>query len=159
MFCNQCEQAFHSVGCSDKAVCGKPAEVSDLFDLILYQVKGIAWMVNKARETGKIDPELDRFIIESLFLTVTNVNFDESVVTQWVYDADGYAVKAAELAGIDRSASDIPAAAKFVAAGMDEAALLVEAQKYPITGFNPNEDIQSLMQLLTYGLKGLAAYA
>ncbi len=159
MFCNQCEQAFHSVGCSDRAVCGKSAEVSDLFDLILYQVKGISWLVHEARKQGNIDPELDRFIIESLFLTVTNVNFDELRVAQWVYKADEYANKAAALACVDRLSGDVPEAAKFIAKGKSEDELLVEAKKHPITEFNANEDIQSLIQLLTYGLKGLAAYA
>jgi len=159
MFCNQCEQAYRSVGCSEKAVCGKPAEVSDLFDLILYQVKGISWMVHKARQNGKSSSELDRFIIESLFLTVTNVNFDQNVVTEWAYKGDAFADKAAALAGVDRINGDIPAAAKFTAKGLSESELLAESQKHPITTFNENEDIQSLMQLLTYGLKGLAAYA
>ncbi|MCK5883808.1 MAG: hydroxylamine reductase [Bacteriovoracaceae bacterium] len=159
MFCNQCEQAHHGVGCDKIAICGKPEPIADLFDLILYQTKGISWLNNKARENGKKDQKIDRFIIESLFLTVTNVNFDEKRVLAWTKTADEYLGKAADLAGIDRTAGDIPHAAALSVKGMSDAELLAESKKYPITDFNENEDIQSLMQLLTYGLKGLAAYA
>ncbi len=158
MFCNQCEQAANGTGCSTVAVCGKPAVVSDLFDLLLWQTKGISYLVNEARKADKKDPEIDRFIIEALFLTVTNVNFDEDVVATWIGKAEAIMDKAAALAGIDRN-GDVPAAVKWSAKGKTEAQYIVEAQIHPITTFHANEDIQSLMQLLTYGLKGLAAYA
>lgn len=158
MFCNQCEQAANGHGCSQIAVCGKPETVADLFDLLLWQTKGIAWLVNEARKNGKSDAEIDRFIIEALFITVTNVNFDETVVAQWIGKAEAVMDKAAALAGAERS-GDVPAPVSWSAKGLDSAGYLAEAQKHPITQFHPNEDLQSLMQILTYGLKGLAAYA
>ncbi len=157
MFCNQCEQAANGTGCSDIAVCGKPALVSDLFDLILWQTKGISWLAEKAALEGKRDAEIDRFIIEALFITVTNVNFDETAVAQWVYKAKEYSDKALALSGISKE--DAPSPVQFDPSGMSTVDLISEASKHPITTFNENEDIQSLMQLLTYGLKGLAAYA
>ncbi len=157
MFCNQCEQAANGTGCNTVAVCGKPEKVADLFDLLLWQVKGISWLVNEARKSDKKDPEIDRFIIEALFITVTNVNFDEEVVESWIHKAEAVMDKAAALAGLSRDGA-IPAVA-WSAKGKETAALLFEAQTHGIQGFNENEDITSLEQLLTYGLKGLAAYA
>jgi len=159
MLCNQCEQTFRGVGCTTQSVCGKTAPVSDLFDLLLFQVKGIAWMLDKARQSGQIDPELDRFVIESLFLTVTNVNFDEDRVANWVIKADSYADRAAALAGVSRTGGDVPAAAAFVSSGKSRDDLLLAAANHSIADLNPNQDIQSLIQLVTYGIKGLAAYA
>ncbi len=160
MFCNQCEQAANGVGCDKKiGVCGKPEPISDLFDLVFLQTKGVSWMADMARKNGKKDPDVDRYIIESLFLTVTNVNFDEKRVLEWVRSAEKYADKAATLAGIDRTSQTVPAAVRFSPTGMSDAALIAKASAYPITEFNSNPDIQSLMQLLTYGIKGLAAYA
>jgi hydroxylamine reductase len=159
MFCNQCEQAKNGHGCDLVAICGKPAEVSDLFDLLLWQTKGIAAVHEQARAAGTADPEVDRFIIEALFITVTNVNFDIDRVANFVRQADAVMDRAAAAAGIDRDAAGMPESAHFRTEGRDAAALIEEAQHHPINGYHPNEDIQSLMQLLTYGLKGLAAYA
>ncbi|MGL1933992.1 MAG: hydroxylamine reductase, partial [Fibrobacterales bacterium] len=158
MFCNQCEQANKGVGCSKVAVCGKPAIVSDLFDLILAQVKGISFLVTEARKNGNVDPEIDRFIIEALFLTVTNVNFDEKVVIDWVYKSDNMLDRASMLAGIEREGSEV-STISWSAKGVAQQDLLIEAQKHAINTLNEDEDLQSLIQLLIYGIKGLAAYA
>jgi len=159
MFCNQCEQAARGTGCNSVAVCGKPANVSDLFDLVLYQVKGLSWFVEQARKCGKDTERFDRFIIESLFLTVTNVNFDENRVLHWVRKTEQFLDEAAVLAGVRRDSIANPKAAQLFIKGLNDSALLIESKKYPITALNANPDIQSLIQLLTYGLKGLAAYA
>ncbi len=158
MFCNQCEQAANGVGCAKIAVCGKPAPVADLFDLILNQVKGISYLVTEARKDGKVDPEIDRFIIEALFLTVTNVNFDEKVVIDWVYKAEDMIDRASMLAGIERNGSEV-STISWSAKGVAQEDLLIEAQKHSTNTLNDNEDLQSLIQLLIYGIKGLAAYA
>lgn len=78
MFCNQCEQAFRGVGCSNEVgVCGKDADVQAIQELILYGLKGMAAYANHARRLGKSDPEVSAFIEEALFATMTNVNFDQ----------------------------------------------------------------------------------
>ncbi len=158
MFCNQCEQATKGIGCEEISVCGKSEVVSDYFDLLLWQVKGVCWLVNEARKSDKKDGTIDRFIIEALFLTVTNVNFDENAVIQWIYKAEKFLDKAADLAGISRS-GDVPEAVKWSTKNNSPFDFMAEAKLHPITTLNPNEDIQSLMQLMTYGIKGLAAYA
>jgi hydroxylamine reductase len=74
MFCNQCEQAASGVGCKKVAVCGKPENVANLFDLLRWQIKGISWLAHKARSQDKTDAEIDQFIIQkkgsNLFLTL-----------------------------------------------------------------------------------------
>src|SRR4051812_11250033 len=77
MFCNQCEQAQDTVGCShDVGVCGKSADVQSLQELILYGLKGMAAYSAHARRLGKSDESVAAFIEEALFATMTNVNFD-----------------------------------------------------------------------------------
>jgi len=159
MFCNQCEQARMGTGCDFMTVCGKPADVSDLFDLLIWRVKGIAALVQQARANGTSSSEIDRFLIQALFVTITNVNFDRNRVLEWVRRADRAADDAARLAGVDPQDPSLPEAARFSADELTDAELLGEAARHPITRLNENADLQSLMQLLTYGLKGLAAYA
>src|SRR5512144_3049452 len=76
MFCNRCEQASMGVGCDVLGVCGKNPEVAALQDLMLYGLKGLAIYADKAREFGAKDEVADLFMIEGLFTTVTNVDFD-----------------------------------------------------------------------------------
>ncbi|HVV71441.1 MAG TPA: hypothetical protein VHI52_08080, partial [Verrucomicrobiae bacterium] len=82
LFCYQCEQTSKGNGCTDFGVCGKDEETAILQDLLFHATKGVAQYVHKARALGKTDPELDRFILRGLFLTVTNVNFDAAAIEQ-----------------------------------------------------------------------------
>ena len=76
MFCYQCEQTAKGTGCTVYGVCGKPPEVAALQDLLVYAVKGLSMVAHRARSLGVKDHESDVFILEALFSTVTNVNFD-----------------------------------------------------------------------------------
>ncbi len=76
MFCDQCEQTFDGKGCTVKGVCGKDADIESLQKILLYGLKGMAAYKSHARRLGKTDPEVEAFIEEALFATVTNVNFD-----------------------------------------------------------------------------------
>ena len=76
MFCNQCEQTANGTGCVDIGVCGKDPDMQSLQETLLYGVKGLAAYANHARRLGKTDEEVNAFIEEALFATVTNVNFD-----------------------------------------------------------------------------------
>ncbi len=76
MFCNQCEQTQNGVGCTDIGVCGKDPDMQSLQEILLYGVKGMAAYAHHARRLGKVDEEVDGFVEEALFATVTNVNFD-----------------------------------------------------------------------------------
>ena len=76
MFCYQCEQAANG-GCTKVGVCGKQPDVAALQDLLVYAMKGIAFYADKARAQGKKDQEIDRFMLDGLFTTVTNVDFEK----------------------------------------------------------------------------------
>lgn len=76
MYCNQCEQTAHGVACVETGVCGKNPDVESLQEILLYGVKGMASYAHHARRLGQVDEEVDGFVEEALFATVTNVNFD-----------------------------------------------------------------------------------
>ncbi len=76
MFCNQCEQTAHGRGCTESGVCGKDPDVQSLQEILLYGLKGMAAYAHHARRLGMVDEEVDAFVEEALFATVTNVNFD-----------------------------------------------------------------------------------
>jgi len=156
MFCYQCEQAAKGTGCTVQGVCGKDPETAKMQDLLLWQAKGIALYAHKAAQAGLRDREIDVFVTEALFTTVTNVNFDAKTIEALVRKAQTVKEKAKVLAGgaqlggpaawvppsghtdLIASASGIGVAAGRIALG---------------------DDAAGLRELLTYGLKGAAAYA
>ncbi len=75
MFCYQCEQTARGEGCGKSGVCGKQPDVAALQDQLVYAMKGIAYWADKARTKGAKDREIDRFMLDGLFTTVTNVDF------------------------------------------------------------------------------------
>ncbi|HQQ67057.1 MAG TPA: hydroxylamine reductase, partial [Thermotogota bacterium] len=76
MFCFQCQEAAKNIGCTVRGVCGKTDDVANLQDLLIYLIKGISIYSLKAKEQGKETKKADQLIIESLFSTITNANFD-----------------------------------------------------------------------------------
>ncbi|MGD8450205.1 MAG: hydroxylamine reductase [Phycisphaerae bacterium] len=86
MFCNQCEQVFKGVGCTEIGVCGKDPDMQSLQETLLYGVKGMAAYAHHARRLGMVDEEVDAFVEEALFATVTNVNFDMNTLLELVLD-------------------------------------------------------------------------
>ena len=76
MFCYQCQEAAKNTGCTMRGVCGKTSETANFQDLLIYLQKGISWWGVKARELGVSDIEVDLSVAESLFITITNANFD-----------------------------------------------------------------------------------
>ena len=76
MYCNQCEQTARGTGCIEKGVCGKDADMQSLQEILLYGLKGMCAYAHHARRLGMVDEEIDAFVEEALFATVTNVNFD-----------------------------------------------------------------------------------
>jgi len=157
MFCYQCEQAAKGTGCNTVGVCGKQPESSALQDLIVYQLKGIGFWTHEARLKGKKDESLDHFILEALFTTVTNVNFDDERLAQLVLQGETVRQKAQALAGNDTSVKPPEAATKVLAGSTAE--LISQGALVSIVKDEENEDLRSLKHLLVYGLKGMAAYA
>jgi hydroxylamine reductase len=164
MFCYQCEQAAKGTGCDIAGVCGKKPEIAALQDILLYQTKGIGYLAHEARLKGRTDIAIDRFITKALFTTVTNVDFDSERIIEWIQVGERMRRQAAQLVNelSDAPPREIwPAAATFTPAhDLDE--LLDQAESNEGIGVKAgvsDPDLHSLRELLTYGLKGMAAYA
>ncbi|MFA4852363.1 MAG: hydroxylamine reductase, partial [Bacteroidales bacterium] len=84
MFCYQCQETARGTGCTIKGVCGKTEDVANLQDLLIFVLKGISIYSTKAREKGVEDNEVNKFVFDSLFTTITNANFDKKVFFQRV---------------------------------------------------------------------------
>jgi hydroxylamine reductase len=158
MFCNQCEQVAKG-GCVKIGVCGKKSDVAALQDLLVDTIKGLSLYANEGRKVGVIDQAVDEFTVDSLFATLTNVNFDNerfaSFINRAVELRNGLKEKVSAAGGkVDFEDS----AANFVPAGtIDE--LVKQGEATPIVPNEVNADISSMEQTTLYGLKGLAAYA
>ncbi len=166
MFCYQCEQTSNAHACTRVGVCGKTPEVSLLQDLLLHQLKGIGWLGHRLRALAFIDPHADLFIVEALFTTVTNVDFDPQRLQGWIEQADkvkgALKKKFQELHAKEDGhpfAGQFPEAVEFIPAGTMAGQLKQGAASGIMANPQLNPDIRSLRELLAYGLKGMAAYA
>lgn len=155
MFCYQCEQAANG-GCTKIGVCGKKPEVAALQDLLIFGLKGVAFWANEARKAGKKDAEVDRFMIEGLFTTVTNVDFDPEAIAKILRKCGTMLTKAKNLAGSVTGA--IPEAAQWQpASSTDE--LIKQGEAHGVKSVEIDPDVKSMQETLIYGMKGYAAYA
>lgn len=152
MFCYQCQETAGCSGCTQSGVCGKRPETAALQDLLVWTTKGLSAVTTQLRAEGKpIDTSVNHRIIENLFTTITNVNFDDDAIRARITAT--LTTKAALLDSVsDRSA--LPEAALWNGSAADFAAKAVTVGVLSTA----NEDIRSLRELITYGLKGLAAY-
>lgn len=167
MFCYQCEQTAKGTGCTIAGVCGKDARTAALQDLLVHATKGISMYAHRAREFGASDREVDVFTIEALFATVTNVDFDPERLLGMLVKAAEIKDKARKLyedaaAKAGKAPESLAGPAAWTPASVDDVDALV-AQGAEVTILNRKttlgEDITGLQELLTYGLKGAAAYA
>ena len=165
MFCYQCEQTAKGSGCTVLGVCGKDATTAALQDLLLHATKGIAQYAHRARQLGAVDREIDVFVVEALFTTVTNVNFDPERLAGLIWRGAALRDRARSLyesaavaAGQTPIVLDGPAA---FAPAADVPGLVKQADVASITlrVGRKGQDIAGLEELYTYGLKGTAAYA
>ena len=97
MFCFQCEQTAKGTGCTYLGVCGKDNTTAALQDLLIHAAKGVSMYAHRARKLGAKDAAVDRFVIEALFTTVTNVNFDPARMWQWLFKGQESLAKAKKL--------------------------------------------------------------
>ncbi len=162
MFCYQCEQTGKGTGCTSYGVCGKDPQSANLQDALFQVTKGISSYAHRARKLGVSDREIDVFVLEALFTTVTNVNFDPERLNALVQKGVELRAKAkalyANAAGV--SAETLEGASVWNPSA-DTAALVDQAAELAITNRVDalGEDITSLQEIITYGLKGAAAYA
>ena len=156
MFCYQCEQTAQGSGCTKIGVCGKQPDVAALQDLLVHQLKGIAFWGNLARTNGAKNAEIDRFLLEGLFTTVTNVDFDTEAIAKILRKGAAIRSKAQALAG--PFSGVVPAAASFTLAS-DTAGMVSQAEACSIANIQLDIDIKSMRELIIYGVKGMSAYA
>ncbi len=165
MFCYQCEQTSKGAGCTDFAVCGKTESAAVLQDLLVHAAKGIAQYSHRARLLGVTDAELDRFLLEALFVTVTNVNFDEVAIEKTIR----HAIELREIAKtlyqtaatkVGQAVAAVRGPATWSPARTTEALV---AQGEAVSSLTRRDsfgaDVAGLQELLLYGVKGMAAYA
>lgn len=151
MFCYQCQETARNTGCTIQGVCGKTATTAIMQDLLIYVTKGLSAVTTQLRKEGKnVDQEVNHLVTVNLFTTITNANFDDEVIK-------GRIKKTLEVK-------------KALYAQVEDKDALVKAAGEEITDYDArakevgvlateNEDIRSLRELITYGLKGLAAYS
>ncbi|HEY8889501.1 MAG TPA: hydroxylamine reductase [Clostridium sp.] len=181
MFCFQCQEAANCKGCTVKGVCGKTEDLAKAQDLLIYITKGISIYSVRARENGIVNKEVDNFIMESLFATITNANFDRNVfitrirkglslreeVKQQLLKAgiklsdkgenSNWLKKIFNTFGFGKEEElNLPDAAVWFSNDLKE--FDEKAGKVGVLS-TQNEDVRSLRELLIYGLKGMAAYA
>ena len=165
MFCYQCEQTAKGKGCDIAGVCGKDPVTAGLQDLLLHAAKGLAFYGHRLGAMGRRDHDRDHALVEALFTTVTNVNFDADRVEARLRAMTGLRDRARdEYEALCRERKVTPdvggPAATFVPA-TDRAELLRQAGQVMVTERKKGlgEDITGLQELCLYGLKGMAAYA
>ena len=165
MFCYQCEQTSKGLGCQDFAVCGKDESTAVLQDLLVYVAKGISQYAHRARQLGAHNHALDVYVIEALFTTVTNVNFDPLRIQEMLLrgarqrdQAKHLYEQACQKAG--QAAEQIEGPCQWVPAP-DLAGLVRQAQTLTLVSRRQQlgDDLTGLQELLLYGVKGAAAYA
>ena len=157
MFCYQCQETAKGTGCTVRGVCGKTPDVANLQDLLLFILKGIAHYRVQLRALDAVDHSADRFILDGLFMTITNANFDKQRFVEKIKEA----IKLREQLKqtfLDKGGKT----EKITFEGAFWTANTLEEMESK-AGFvgvlsTENEDIRSLREMLTYGMKGMAAY-
>ena len=157
MFCYQCQETAKGEGCTIKGVCGKTPEVAGLQDLLIYAVKGISTLAVDLRKKGVELPRVNKFIIDSLFMTITNANFDADRFVTKIKES--YEIRELLLDKLKSVDGDIPSNCDMTLWREDSyEGMCVKAKNIGVLS-TENEDIRSLKELIIYGVKGMAAYA
>jgi hydroxylamine reductase len=161
MFCYQCQETMQNKGCTAVGMCGKPSDVANLQDLLIYTLKGISIFrsnieIKTRKEYAAECGVLDNFLVQSLFATITNANFDRDAFIKRIFEAIKYrdmlkeklAEYKVEVKYADHDAANFTVTEENIDAKAAEVGVLTTEK----------EDVRSLRELLVYGLKGVAAY-
>ncbi|GAA0180998.1 hydroxylamine reductase [Clostridium sediminicola] len=180
MFCYQCQEAAGCKGCTVKGVCGKNEDLAKAQDLLIYVMKGISVYSVKAREVGIVNKEVDKFIMEGLFATITNANFDRKIFIKRIEKGlklreelkTQLSKAGVKLGNSSANENWVNKMLGFIGFKKEEEVKLPKAaiwftdnvesfdavsEEYGVLS-TKDEDIRSLRELITYGVKGLAAY-
>jgi len=160
MFCYQCEQTAKGEGCAKKGVCGKEPEVAALQDLLIYAIKGLSLIAVEGGKVGISNEKVNDFTYKALFSTLTNVDFDPDRFVELINETVNLRDALKEKVGAAGGKVDFSEGpALFVPAATLEG-LVAQGEKVGIKSDpDANPDILALKELLTYGVKGVAAYA
>ena len=155
MFCYQCQETSRGIGCVLKGVCGKNSSTSSAMDLLLFVVRGVSIVANSLRVKEQIvDSKVDGYIVDALFSTITNANFDDESILKRV--DNGLQIRQELISQAERAGIDLPSVDEVVWDGQ-RSEYEGKAKSVGVLR-EPNEDIRSLKELTVYGLKGMAAY-
>ncbi|OQB73678.1 MAG: Hydroxylamine reductase [candidate division TA06 bacterium ADurb.Bin131] len=157
MFCRQCEQTAMGKACTISGVCGKSPETAELMENLILGLQGIAIYGKKLREKGIVFSDVDRFISEALFITITNVDFDPGRLGMFIEGAHNNLEKLKkEFKNVypDYDISKLPQPAHW-----KKSDIKIRARAGILENQKTNQDIRSLKETLLYGMKGMAAYA
>ncbi len=161
MFCNQCEQTAKGIGCTKIGVCGKGPSTAALQDLLIHALQGLSVYAVAGRAAGVVDSELNLFVCEAVFSTLTNVNFDDERLIPLIKKAVALRESMKEKVAAAGGKVDNNSAAVTFTPAADHDAMVKqgEAVNWHAQGQKIEEDdILSLKEILVYGLKGVAAY-
>jgi hydroxylamine reductase len=158
MFCYQCQEAAKGTGCTIKGVCGKTDEVANIQDLLIYVTKGVSIYAKLAREKGIENEKVNQFVFDSLFVTITNANFDYDAIVAKV--RNGLKLREEIKNQFLNAGGVLPEKLHGCATWYSDSLEEFERKAKVIGVLSiENEDIRSLKSLITIGLKGMAAYA
>ena len=156
MFCFQCQETAGCTGCTKFGVCGKSPELANLQDLLIYATKGLSEVTTRMRKEGKkIDKELNHFITLNLFTTITNANFDNEVFYSRVRET--LRIKRELIEKLDNK-ENLSEVALWDVSSNEEMDKKSNSDEVGVLA-TKDEDVRSLRELITYGLKGLSAYS
>ena len=154
MFCYQCQETAGNSGCTVMGVCGKKPEVAAMQDLLIYVTKSISAVTTQLRSEGRaVSTEVNHLITLNLFTTITNANFDVDAIVARIVET---LAKKRELLAQVKDVASLPEAAMWDADKQD--VFVAKAAEVGVLS-TENEDVRSLRELITYGLKGLSAYS
>lgn len=155
MFCYQCQETAKGTGCTVSGVCGKKPETAALQDLLIYVTKGLAQVTTRLRAEGKeVSYDINHMITMNLFITITNANFDDDAIMNRIANT---LIEKEKLLAVLSNKDGLSDAATWKADRSEYAAKAAAPEVGVLS--TKNEDIRSLRELITYGLKGLAAYS
>ncbi len=151
MFCYQCEQTAKGQGCTIAGVCGKTAEVANLQDLLVYKLRELSHVALQAKNAGLMDEKIAVFTAEALFATLTNVNFDPKDIIEYIKKAETYRNDLQQKVQIKNTFLQLESTTEGMVKQGKSVGINSDSTMDP--------DVHSLQWLLTFGLKGVAAYA
>ncbi len=153
MFCNQCQETAKNTGCTIRGVCGKTEETSNIQDLLVYACQGLSYLTLEARKQGIHTNSASKHIVNCLFMTITNANFDDRSLIQAIRDCISFR---------DQLKSKVKITEDHPSVGLSinsDSEIQDKAKGVGTLTYDNNEDIRGLKQYVLFGIKGMSAYA